>query len=156
MMAALNEEIAALSDLARHELRLTWRRLHKTTPPRVSRDLMIRAIAYKIQERLHGGLSQATRRQLAILARKLETGRDDDAGTSEIRLKPGAKLVREWRGETHNVLVVEDGFEYGGERYRSLSKIARTITGAHWSGPRFFGLRRPARPFSDPAERGHE
>ncbi len=155
MTAALKEEIAVLSGLARHELRLTWRRLHKTTPPRVSRDLMIRAIAYKMQERLHGGLSQATRRKLAMLAGKLEAV-GEDAATSEIRLKPGAKLIREWRGETHNVLVLEDGFEYGGERYRSLSKIARTITGTRWSGPRFFGLRRPARPFADPVERGHE
>ena len=63
-----------------------------------------------------------------------------------ISLKPGTRLVREWRGVTHTVLVHADGFEWNGKRYRSLTVIAREITGAHWSGPRFFGLRRRAEP----------
>jgi len=66
----------------------------------------------------------------------------------EIMLKPGAHLVREWHGNTYRVLVLEDGFEYGGHQYPTLSKIAREITGTHWSGPRFFGLKRPSKPFA--------
>ena len=103
----------------------------------------------------HGGLRQATKRRLASLAHKLET-EGDVMSTSGLRLKPGAKLVREWHGDTHSVLVLEDGFEYRGKRHRSLSKIARAITGAHWSGPRFFGLAPAAKPFSGAGEADHE
>ena len=93
----------------------------------------------KSQERTNGGPGAATRRRLARLAKTLE--RDGDGTRSRAaRLKPGARLVREWRGRTHRVVVIEDGFEWKGSRWQSLSVIAREITGGHWSGPRFFGL----------------
>jgi Protein of unknown function (DUF2924) len=121
------------------ELRREWRRLYHQDPPRISRDLLILGIAYRLQEIKHGGLGKATLRKLRTLAKTLRaTGRVSP--TPSLSLKPGARLVREWRGRTHTVTVTEDGFEYAGTNYPSLTKIAREITGAHWSGPRFFAL----------------
>ena len=101
--------------------------------------MLIRGIGYRRQEIQHGGLGKSTRRKLKTLAKMFRTeGRvAPDPGLS---LKPGARLVREWHGRTHTVTVTEDGFEYGGMTYPSLTKIVKKITGAHWSGPRFFGL----------------
>jgi hypothetical protein len=108
-----------------------------------------------MQERVHGGVSKSTKRKLRALAQKLET--DGNAAFDPgLSLKPGAKLVREWHGVGHSVIVLEDGFDYGGRRYRSLSKIAREITGAHWSGPRFFGLAQAQTPISARSEAGDE
>ena len=131
--------LEALSDLSPDELRKEWRRLYRTQPPRLSRDLLVRAIAYRFQELRYGGLSKATSRKLAALvqARRLD-GETVPEGAQRIRA--GARLVREWNGRTHTVTVKEEGFTYAGRDYRSLSAIARDITGARWSGPRFFGL----------------
>ena len=112
----------------------------------VSRDLLIRALAYDLQERTHGGASAALRRRLQSLAEASEKG----ALAVDV-LKAGTTLVRQWRGHTHTVLVQKDGFEHEGQRYRSLTVIAERITGAHLSGPRFFGLTKQARA-SLPAE----
>ena len=122
------------------ELRREWRRFYRSEPPRISRDLLMRGIGYRSQEIQYGGLGKATRRKLKTLAKMFRTtGRvAPDPGLS---LKPGARLVREWHGRTHTVTVNEDGFEYAGMSYPSLTKVARKITGAHWSGPRFFGLK---------------
>jgi hypothetical protein len=130
------------------DLRYEWRRLYRSEPPRVSRDLLLRSIAYRLQELEHGGLSKTTRRKLKTLAKMVRTtGRvAPDPGVS---LKPGARLVREWRGRTHTVTVTEDGFDYAGTSYPSLTRIAKKITGAHWSGPRFFGLVRDGRTEKD-------
>ena len=121
------------------KLRGEWRRLYRSEPPRISRDLILRGIIYRRQELEHGGLRKMTRRKLRTLAKTFQTtGRiSSDPG---LALKPGARLVREWHGRTHTVAVTEDGFEYAGTSYVSLTKIAKKITGAHWSGPRFFGL----------------
>ena len=121
------------------ELRREWRRLYHRDPPRVSRDLLIRGICYRLQEIRHGGLGKSTRRKLKTLAKMFRTeGRvAPDPGLS---MKPGVRLVREWHGRTHTVTATEDGFEYAGMTYPSLTKIAHKITGTHWSGPRFFGL----------------
>jgi len=121
------------------ELRREWRRLYRSEPPRISRDLLIRGIGYRLQEIEHGELGKSTHRKLKTLAKMFRiTGRvAPDAGLS---LKPGARLVREWYGHTHTVTVTEDGFEYAGMSYPSLTKVAKKITGARWSGPRFFGL----------------
>ena len=133
----------ALDGTSLDGLRREWRRLYRSDPPKISRDLLIRGIGYRLQEIQHGGLGKSTRRKLKTLAKMLWTeGRvTPDPGLS---LKPGARLVREWHGRTHTVTVTEDGFEYGGRTYPSLTKIAKKITGAHWSGPRFFGLVRVA------------
>jgi len=153
-MNPLETEIAALEDLATSDLRIAWRRLHRTPPPaRLSRDLMVRAMAYRMQERVHGGLAPAIRRRLRALAAEIET-KGPAACDPGVVLKPGARLVREWGGRVHTVIVLEDGFEYGGERYRSLTLIATRITGAHWSGPRFFGIRKAASRVAVAAETG--
>jgi len=130
--------LQALPVLSVEELRKEWRRLYRGQPPRLSRDLLVRAIAYRMQELDYGGLSKATQRKLLTLAKELEAnGVAADPGP---RLRPGARLIREWRGRTHTVVVTQDGFEYAHKNYSSLTKIAHAITGAHWSGPRFFGL----------------
>ena len=137
-------KIAGLLDRSTPELRLAWREFHRTGPPLgLSRDLLIRALAYDLQERAHGGPSAALRRRMRRLAGDLEKGAHCvDAGVVP---KTGTTLLRTCRGQTHSVLVREDGFEYEGERYRSLTVIAERITGAHWSGPRFFSLTKRAR-----------
>ena len=106
---------------------------------------MVRSIAYRMQEQAYGGLSKATRRKLAALSAELQTN-GSIAPLPGPSIKSGTRLVREWRGRMHMVQVTEDGFEYGGKSYSSLTKIAHAITGAHWSGPRFFGLCRKPTP----------
>ena len=134
-----------LEDASPNELRHEWRGLYRSEPPKISRDLLIRGIGYRLQEIQHGGLGKTTRRKLKTLAKMFRaTGRvAPDPGLS---LKPGARLVREWHGRTHTVTVTEEGFEYAGVSYPSLTKVAKRITGAHWSGPRFFGLVRAIAP----------
>jgi hypothetical protein len=143
-LAEVDGEIARLVNRSTQELRRAWRTLYHTGPPLgLSRDLMTRGLADKLQQRAHGGPSRALQRRLQILAGEFEKGaRSFDPG---IALKTGATLVRQWRGHTHTVLVREDGFEYEGQRYRSLTVIAERITGAHWSGPRFFGVSKRVR-----------
>jgi hypothetical protein len=117
--------------------------LHHTGPPLgLSRDLIIRGLADKLQQPAHGGPNRALRRRLRTLAAEFEKGaRSRD---SDVVLKTGATLVRQWRGHAHTVLAREDGFKYEGECYRPLTVIAEQITGAHWSGPRFFVLSKRA------------
>jgi hypothetical protein len=139
----LERDIAGLVDRSTQDLRLAWRKWHRTEPPPgLSRDLMIRALAHQLQEWIEGGASPALRRRLQGLAEESEKGGASfDPG---IMPKTGTMLVRQWRGHTHTVLVREDGFEYEGQHHRSLTVIAERITGAHWSGPRFFGLTKRA------------
>lgn len=139
-------ELSRLEGLTNFELRGEWRRLHSMQPPKsLSRDLLLRGITYKIQERAYGGLSKSILRKLsgAISEASLEAGtKAPCVKAPHGSVKVGTRLVREWNGQTHTVLVHADGVEWRGKRYRSLSVVAREITGAHWSGPRFFGLDR--------------
>lgn len=136
------DAIRRLSDLNAWDLRNEWQRLHRMPPPmRISRDLLIRGIAYKLQERAYGGLSKPMLRRLAELGNKTSSP-SEALRQPTVVLKPGTRLVREWDGETHTVEVLEGQFRWRGRPYRSLSMIAKEITGAHWSGPRFFGLRK--------------
>ena len=136
---AIERELDRIRSLDLEGLRSEWRRLYHSDPPKISRDLLVLALGYRLQEIEHGGLSKSTRRKLQTMAKALRTtGRVGPLPS--LSLKPGARLVREWRGRTHTVTVAEDGFEYAGTSYPSLTKIAKKITGAHWSGPRFFGL----------------
>ena len=141
-MSALDDELAALPSLSAQELRSKWQALRCGEPMApASRDLLIREISYKMQERAHGGLAPTVKRRLRVLAAELEANGAGVLVPAPL-LKPGTRLLREWGGKTHAVLVLEDGFEYEGERHQTLSQIAQRITGTHWSGPRFFGLRR--------------
>ena len=132
-------EIGRLENLGIDELRQEWRHLHQTPPPkRLSRDILLRGITYKLQERVFGGLSKATLRKLQVSGAR---GQDFTAKRCpRVSFKPGTRLVREWHGQTHTVVILGDGVEWRGQRYRSLSVVAREITGTRWSGPRFFGL----------------
>lgn len=136
---AIERELDRLRTLSVEDLRLEWKQLHGGDAPRISRDLLALGVGYRLQEIEHGGLGKATRRKLRTIAKSLRT--NGRAGpTPSLSPKSGARLIREWHGATHTVTVTEDGFEYAGTSYASLSKIAKKITGAHWSGPRFFGL----------------
>ena len=140
----LAKRLSELQLLNSRDLRTEWRRLFRSNPPNLSRDLLVRAIAYRVQELALGGLPKSTARKLTTLA--AEFGRDGQMSIDpRSQIKPGARLVREWRGRTHIVTVTEDSLTYSGKSYSSLTRIAQEITGAHWSGPRFFGLvKRPA------------
>jgi hypothetical protein len=137
----IGAELSRLEGLTNFELRSEWRRLHGMQPPKsLSRDLLLRGITYKIQERAFGGLSKSVLRRLSGAAPEAHQGATHKA--APVVVKPGTRLVREWNGQTHTVLVHADSVEWLSKRYRSLSVVAREITGAHWSGPRFFGLDR--------------
>lgn len=121
-------------------LRQEWERLHgRAAPAALSPDFLQRDIAYRQQADQHGGLSAEARRRLADLASG-DPARAPQRRTLTPRIKPGSTLLREWHGRTYTVLALEEGFEMAGQRFATLSEIARHITGAHWSGPRFFGL----------------
>jgi hypothetical protein len=143
----LGERLVALAGLDLDGLRAEWRRLYRAAPPaRLSRDLLLRSVAHRLQEDAFGGLQPADKRRMASLARALAANRPPSPARATLRLKPGTTLVREWHGRTHTVLVVAKGFEHEGQHYASLTRLAHAITGAHWSGPRFFGLLHRARP----------
>jgi len=142
MSISLGKNIAELHGLDTPALRELWPEIFGRPAPKwISRDLLLRALAYRVQERAEGGLSKATLRRLGALANP----EGDHARSPKLpapQPKPGTRLVREWRGELHQVTVHNDGFDYRGAPYTSLSQIAREITGTRWSGPVFFGLRK--------------
>ena len=118
-----------------------WRELYKSAPPaQMSRRLLTMAIAYKLQEQAYGGLKPSTRRYLRKVADAADAGRPIPLPTPV--LPPGSRLLREWHGNTYEVTVLEKGVEFNGKNYRSLTEVASLITGVHWSGPAFFGLRK--------------
>jgi Protein of unknown function (DUF2924) len=138
---AISCKLAPLRSLPIRELKQQWRSLYSSEPPhRVSRELLIRAVAYRIQEQALGGLKLSTRRLLERLASEARRG-------LALKISPcapasaGTLLIREWQGITHEVKVLDRGVLYRRKRYRSLSEVARLITGSRWSGPLFFGLR---------------
>jgi hypothetical protein len=141
-MSLLDDRLSALAAMSQAQLRAEWRRVHKgqVMPSGLGRDLASRAIAWRMQEHLNGGLPPAALRELNRLARQIKENGDLDI-SHELRLKPGTKLVREWHRRIYHVLVLEDGFQFEDRHYRSLTGIAREITGAAWSGPRFFGVK---------------
>jgi len=132
---AIEAEIANLRSLAHDRLRRRWRAVFGRTPPAgLSKNLLGRMLAWRLQEQAFGGLDRESLGLLEGLARR--------AGSPRRRLKPGTVLVREYHGQRHTVTVTEDGFEWQRTTYASLSAIARAITGTAWSGPRFFALAR--------------
>jgi hypothetical protein len=144
--AELPVRLAALGKMERDDLVAEWRRQFRVNPPdRIRRELLELAVAWRLQEKALGGLKKAVVTELRGLAEALATT-GDIRRVKKPKLKPGARLVREWGGATHEVTVVEGGFLWNGEIRKSLSAIAEEITGAHWSGPRFFGLISRAKP----------
>ena len=134
------EVLGRVNTLSLPELRAEWRRVHKSTPPAAfTADLLIRGITYRLQEQSLGKLPIEYRRELDQLAGIGASGARPDKRKRPLR--PGSRLVRRWRGISYSVAVLDGEYEYRDKRYRSLSEIAREITGTRWSGPRFFGLR---------------
>ena len=134
----LDEPIARIEAMSARERRAEWQRRTGTdAPPAFGSGLLARAIAHQVQEVALGTISKAD------LKRVLSAGGPGKVEAASGTLKPGTWLSRTWHGEVNQVIVLESGFEYRGERYSSLSEIAKRITGSHWSGPRFFGLNRP-------------
>jgi len=136
----LEAELRALPDAPRTELQKRWVELYETPcPARISRKLLARAIAYRLQERLFGGLDKKTLRRLEKAAADLLAGRP--LAPAGPKFKPGTRLIREWNGTVHEVVILEEGVQFRHKVWPSLSSVARGITGARWSGPRFFGLK---------------
>ena len=136
-MATVEEKLAALATMSSAQLRDHWRSLTGTVCPKVSPAMLRLALAWEIQARAYGGLSRATTQKLDQLARGL---------TRTSAARPGMRLVREWAGKVHVVTVGEIGqdevIRWDGREWRSLSEVARAITGTRWSGPAFFGLKK--------------
>jgi Protein of unknown function (DUF2924) len=136
----LAAEIASLSKLDIDELRDRWKAIYGKAPSReIGRSFLTRAITYRLQERAYGGLKPSTCRLLARTVEEIATGSSNKPRTR--MAQSGTMLIREWQGTAHRVTMLDDGVSFKGKRYRSLSEVARAITGSRWSGPRFFGLR---------------
>jgi hypothetical protein len=143
--------LSQLSALDSAQLNARWKALYGGDPPaRFRRALMIQALAYRLQEKALGGLKPATRRLLKRIAGDARERRPITVEPNH-RLKQGAVLIREWHGTKHQITAIKDGFMFNGKRFQSLSKIAFAITGTHWSGPLFFGLRKSGREQNDGA-----
>jgi len=140
----LEGALASIQGINIKALRTVWQEWLDDPPPRCqSKEVLRRLLAWRAQAERFGGLSRDAKRRLKELVAARDRGSTGVAAPSVV-LKPGAMLTREWRGVVHRVHVLEDGFALEGKHYPSLSLVARTITGARWSGPRFFGLRRAA------------
>jgi hypothetical protein len=136
---ALAAEIASLSELGTDELRERWKAICGKAPSQdIGRSFLSRAIAYSLQERAHGALKPPI---CKLLARAVEQTRPGSSKPQSRMAQSGTILIREWQGTVHRVTMLDDGVSFNGKRYRSLSEVAREITGSRWSGPRFFGLR---------------
>ena len=146
---SLAREIAALSKAPADDLKSRWRALYGTEPPsHISRDLLIRALAYRIQEQALGGLKPSTQRLLAKVAADASARRPIQVAPAP-NLRPGTVLRREWHGTKHQVIIREDGVVFQGKQYKSLSQVACRITGSKWSGPAFFGLKESRKEYAD-------
>jgi hypothetical protein len=137
---AIERQLLGIQDLTTDQLNDVWRERLGTEPPAIrSREVLLRFLAWRVQSEAFGGLDAPTELKLREIAKALER---DGSYEPKIRreLSPGVVLTREWKGVAHKVTVTASGFQHQGRGYRSLSDIARTITGTRWSGPRFFGL----------------
>ena len=138
----LAEEIAGIPGLPRKALVERWEKTYGRPPPKgISRRLLEYAAAYDLQSKVFGGLKPPTKRKLSKIGNSQAKGRSKSSQSDQRKtVSAGSRLIREWHGRTYTVDVQESGFTYDGEQYASLSQVARAITGARWSGPRFFGL----------------
>ncbi len=150
----IEQEIAELPGRTITELQVRWRELYATVPPFKVRSGFLRyAIAYRLQEHLHGGLSTSTKRLLRAVAKQGRERRKAPQGVLHHLATPpevqmpvtGTQLIREWNGKLETVEVTEQGFNWAGQCHSTLSAVAFAITGTKWSGPRFFGLKAPKR-----------
>lgn len=130
--------LAKIAEMEPASLAKEWARRYGAAAPSISPELLRLGLAYKVQEQRQGGVSRTTK---TVMKRALvQTEQPSRAAPQVRKLTPGTRLVRDWHGVGHTVTVLEEGFEYDGKRWASLSAIAKAITGAHWNGPYFFGL----------------
>ena len=136
----LGRRLADLDGMTPAQLRAEWRDCWRKPAPEIGPDLLRRGIAWKRQSRIQGDFPPNVRREIEAVLSRLSAGKSavDD---KRVSLRPGTRLVREWRGTKHQVVVLERGYEHEGRHYSSLTQVASAITGAHWSGPRFFDLK---------------
>jgi hypothetical protein len=135
MRQTLTERLERLNAMGAVGLANEWERAYGAPAPRISPDLLRLGIAWRLQEKKLGGLARDARLAIKPGACHLEA-----TAPRGRKLTPGTRLVRDWHGDGHTVTVLDDGFEYEDRHWSSLTSIARHITGAKWSGPRFFGL----------------
>ena len=149
MKRSVVKQIAELPTLPIDRLKERWRALYDTEPPAYNRVYLVKRLAYRVQELAYGGLSEVA---MAQLRDRVENGNlgVDTPGNSRIEKKRdlnrpavGTRIIREWNGQRYEVTVVRDGFEFQGRRFRSLTAVAKALTGGHRNGPAFFGLRTP-------------
>ena len=140
-MSDLESKLAELHSMPPAQLRALWRECWRRPAPELGPDLLRRGIAWKLQSRVHGDLPSHVKRTIDAAADRLRNG-EEVVSSKMASLKAGTRLVREWRGKVHQVVVLDEGYEHEGRRYTSLSQIAAAITGGHWSGPVFFGVKK--------------
>jgi hypothetical protein len=138
-MTGLERRLASLPGMPPTQLRALWRDVWGRPAPDIGPDLLRRGIAWKLQARTHGDIPTHVRREVSAVAARLRRG--DTVAPPRPSLRPGSRLVREWQGRTHQVVVLERGYEYDSRHFRSLTQVARAITGTHQSGLLFFGVR---------------
>ena len=143
-MANIKQELEALASLTPAQLRAEWRRVFRKDAPPHSPDLMARAISWRVQARAQGDMTRSVRQRLAQLAVQMEKG-EGDCVVASPSMSPGTRLLRNWNGRMVEVTILEDGYQFEDRLYTSLSQIAEHVTGTHWSGPRFFGLKHQKR-----------
>jgi hypothetical protein len=151
---AVEDELDRLATMPIARLRVRYREVFRTEPPKAfGPDLLRRSIAHRIQEKAYGGLSRPAQRLLDQMMKAYAT-KPGGRIVLPRRIKPGSVLVREWKGKSHRVMVLADGFAYDGKTFRNLSEIAVLITGTRWNGPRFFGLRSKTQESDEPVGPG--
>ncbi|MGC2529889.1 MAG: DUF2924 domain-containing protein [Candidatus Acidiferrum sp.] len=142
MKANLEDQLTRLPTMDTGALRGLWRNLFGNMPhPKLRRELLIPIIAYRRQEKALGGLKPSTVRRLQSVAGQIGEGKKPALSQPQCA-RPGTRMVRQWQGKLYEVVTLESGFMHDGQKYRSLSEIARVITGTRWSGPAFFGLKK--------------
>src|ERR1700704_5484275 len=152
---AVEDELDRLPGMPIAELRVRYREVFRTDPPKAfGPDLLRRSIAHRIQEKAYGGLSRSAQRVLDQMM-KAYAAKPNGKIVLPRRIKPGSVLVREWKGKSHRVMVLADGFAYDGGSYSNLSETAGRITGTKWNGPRFFGLRSKMEESGKTTKAGH-
>jgi DUF2924 family protein len=139
-----SRQLSGLRTMSRQQLADLWRGVFRTEPPAgVRREILIAFLAYRIQENVYGSLKADVRAELLRVTKCSDGNMPTKKRASIQRLRAGTRIIRKWRGENHEIFVTETSYEYRGDSYRSLSHIARKITGTRWSGPAFFGLGKP-------------
>jgi hypothetical protein len=142
-VTSLEQKLAELPGMSPAQLRAKWRDCWRKPAPDIGPDLLRRGISWKLQSRVHGALPSYIKREIERAADRLRRG-EELIGSTRSSLKPGTRLIRQWQGRVHRVLVLDDGYEYEARRFSSLTQVATAITGTHWSGPNFFGLKKRA------------